>query len=251
MQHRHYRAVLFDFFGTLTQAVQRGRAHTKIARSLGCDPAAFIDVLDRTFYLRAQGRLGTAEATLRWVCAQLDVHPSDEQLRRACAARVDAVRTDTRLRPDAVNALWALRRRGVSTAVVSDCGHELPAFLPELPVYPLLDRTVFSVHVGECKPHPAMYLTACAELDVPPAQCLYVGDGGSGELSGAAEAGMTVLRMDPPDLAHHLVFQTDLRWHGPAVRSLLQVVTYLDQLESSVAALVPRPHGSHRQPILV
>ncbi|HET8658001.1 MAG TPA: HAD-IA family hydrolase [Micromonosporaceae bacterium] len=251
MQHRHYRAVLFDFFGTLTQAVQRGPAHAEIARSLGCDPAAFTGVLDRTFYLRAQGRLGTAEATLRWVCAQLGVHPSDEQLRQACAARVDAVRADTRLRSDAVSALWALRRRGVSIAVVSDCGPELPAFLPELPVYPLLDRTVFSVHVGECKPHPAMYLSACAELDVAPAQCLYVGDGGSDELSGAAEVGMTVLRMDTPDLAHHLVFQTDLRWHGPVARSLRQVVTYLDQLESSVAALVPRPRGSHRQPILV
>lgn len=251
MQHRHYRAVLFDFFGTLTQAVQRGPAHAQIARSLGCDPAAFTRVLDRTFYLRSQGRFGSAAATLRWVCAQLGVHPTDEQLRQATLARVTALRADTRLRPDAVTSLQALRRRGVSLAVVSDCGYELPAFLPELSIHPLLDASVFSVHVGECKPHPAMYLNACDKLDVAPAQCLYVGDGGSGELSGAAEVGMTVLRMAAPDLAHHLAFRTDQRWHGPTVRSLTQVVTHLDRLESNVAALVPHPRGAHRQPILV
>src|SRR5690606_22672577 len=36
------RAVVFDFFGTLTRAVRRGPGHLETARILGCDPAAMI-----------------------------------------------------------------------------------------------------------------------------------------------------------------------------------------------------------------
>src|SRR5256714_15384471 len=53
-----YRAVLFDFFGTLTRAVARGRAHQNIARWLGCDPRAFTAELNETFLERARGGYG-------------------------------------------------------------------------------------------------------------------------------------------------------------------------------------------------
>src|SRR4051794_23047402 len=96
-----YRATLFDFFGTLTQSVQRGPQHADIARSLGCEPDVVVGVLDRSFRARARGLFGSAEATLRWVSEQAGGNPSDSRLRSALAARVDAVRMDTRLRPDA------------------------------------------------------------------------------------------------------------------------------------------------------
>jgi len=40
------RAVVFDFFGTLTRPVRRGPEHLETARMLGCDPAAMIALLD-------------------------------------------------------------------------------------------------------------------------------------------------------------------------------------------------------------
>ena len=114
-----YRAVLFDFFGTLTCSVQRGQHHEVVAELLDCAPDTLIDVLDQSFYLRASGALGDAAATMRWVCERAGVRPSAAGLRAALAARVEAVRADTRLRPDAVPALRALRQRGVRTAL---CG---------------------------------------------------------------------------------------------------------------------------------
>jgi putative hydrolase of the HAD superfamily len=224
-----YRAVLFDFFGTLTGAVQRGRRHEAIAHTLGCAVEPLFDVLDRSFYLRASGALGDAEATLRWVCKQAGARPSDSALRAAVAARLDAVRADARLRAEAVGVLRALRRRRVRTAVVSDCTHELPAILARLPVAPLLDVQVFSVQVGRCKPDPVMYLTACERLGVAPRDCLYVGDGGSRELSGATRIGMTAVRLATPDLDGHLVFDPDTAWTGPAVTSLRGVVDLVTQ----------------------
>ncbi|MEH1015512.1 HAD family hydrolase [Micromonospora sp. CPCC 206060] len=223
-----YRAVLFDFFGTLTRSVQRSSAHTTVADLLGCPADLLADLLDRSYYLRASGRLGNPEDTLRWVCEQAGAYPSAAELRAAVNARRAAVASDTRLRPDAVTALRGLRDRGVRTALVSDCTHELPAVLPKLAVAPLLDVWVYSVEVGRCKPDPAMYLTACGRLGVAPDDCLYVGDGGSQELSGAQRTGMTAVQLAAPDLAGHLAFNVDRSWQGRVLHSLSEVVDLVD-----------------------
>jgi putative hydrolase of the HAD superfamily len=220
-----YRAVLFDFFGTLTRSIRRGPQHAAIARTLGCDPEVIRHVLDRTFHSRARGTFGSAEATLRWVTEQAGGRPGRSQLAAAVPARIDAVRADTSLRADAVSALRALKLRGLGTGLISDCTHELPAFLPGLPVAPLLDTTVLSVELGICKPEPEIYLTACERLGVTPEQCVYVGDGGSRELSGAQAVGMTAVRLAAPDLGGHLVFDHDTEFTGRSVGSLSEVLT--------------------------
>ncbi|SNY05512.1 HAD family hydrolase [Paractinoplanes atraurantiacus] len=232
-----YRAVVFDFFGTLTRSVQRGPQHAEIARALGADPEAVRGVLDRTFRARARGRYGSAEATLRWVIEQAGGRPLTDQVRAGVPARVKALQADTTLREDAVSALTAIKRRGLSTALISDCTHELPAFLPSLPVAPLLDATIFSVRLGACKPDPQIYLAACDELGVQPGECLYVGDGGSHELTGAAAVGMTPVRLTAPDLANHLTFDADTNFAGRTVRSLTEIVGLVDQARVGEPAL--------------
>ena len=82
-----YRAVVFDFFGTLTRSVQRGPQHAEIARALGADPEAVRGVLDRTFRARAVGRYGDAAATLRWVIEQAGGRPRQAQVRAGVPAR--------------------------------------------------------------------------------------------------------------------------------------------------------------------
>jgi putative hydrolase of the HAD superfamily len=224
-----YRAVVFDFFGTLTRSVRRGPQHAAIARSLGCDPEIVRGVLDRTFHSRARGTFGSAEATLRWVSEQAGGRPRRSQLAAAVPARVNALRADTQLRADAVSALTAVRDRGFRTALISDCTHELPAFLPSLPIAPLLDAQVFSVELGVCKPEPEIYLAACDRLGVDARECVYVGDGGSRELSGAEAVGMTAVRLAAPDLSDHLVFDQDRAFHGRSVTSLTEILTLIDR----------------------
>jgi putative hydrolase of the HAD superfamily len=220
MPVREVRAVLFDFFNTLTTAVRRGPGHATIARLLGCDPATWIEVMDRTYRTRARGAYGPAIKGLRRVAHEAGGRPGRAELRRAIEARIEVVRGDAPLRPDASATLYRLRDLGLRTAVVSDCWFELPVFLPRLPIAPLLDARVYSVDLGTTKPDPAMYLTACRALGVAPQECVYVGDGGSHELTGAQEAGMTAVRLAAPDLGEHLTFDADLGWRGPVIRSL-------------------------------
>jgi putative hydrolase of the HAD superfamily len=222
------RAVLFDYFGTLTTAVRQGPAHRAMARRLGCDPDAWLALLARTFYSRASGRLGEPTEVLRRLARQLGVEPSTRVLHRVYGERIAAIGSDGPLRPQAVPVLRALRWRGLRTAVVSDCWYELPALLPGLPVYHLLDAHVFSVDVGRCKPDPAMYLTACERLGVAPRECLYVGDGGSRELTGALAVGMNAIRLAAPDLGEHLAFSHDEEFRGPSVGSLADLLPLLD-----------------------
>src|SRR5262249_37070049 len=81
-----------------------------------------------------------------------------------------------------------------------------------------------SIDVGRCKPHPAMYLEACRRLRVTPDECVYIGDGGSHELSGARDVGMPAVRLNAPDLSGHLVFQDDSEWTGAVSDSLVAVL---------------------------
>ena len=221
-----FRAVLLDFFNTLTRAVRRGPRHAEIARSLGCDPQTWVEVLDRTYAARSRGSYGSAEDGLRRVAHEAGGNPSDAEISAAVLARIVAVREDAILRDEVGSMLGTLRRMGLRTAVVSDCWFEVPVFLPRLAIAPLINAYVFSVDVGAAKPHPSMYLTACDRLGVRPRDCLYVGDGGSLELSGARRLGMTAVRLDAPDLGTHLTFNADRDWTGPVLDSLDAVAPF-------------------------
>jgi putative hydrolase of the HAD superfamily len=219
-----YRAIIFDFFGTLTSAVTRGPAHAPIARRLGCEPDAFARALDVTFRDRSVGAYGDPAQALTAVARLAGGDPSATAVASVLPDRIEAIATDTRLRPEAPYVLDTLRRFGFRTAIISDCGPELPVFLPSLPIAPHVETCVFSIDIGHRKPEPIMYETACARLGVEPAQCLYIGDGGSRELSGAAAAGMSAVRLSSPDLGTHLVFDHDDGWCGPEIESLTDVL---------------------------
>src|SRR5438046_3158146 len=125
-------------------------------------------------------------------------------------------------------------------------GYPRPVCLPEVPtmtqcravlfdffgtltraVAPLLETCVYSIEVGVCKPDPLIYKIACSRLDVSPEECLYVGDGGSQELTGARAVGMTAIRLAAPDLAGHLRFNSEQGWTGPTARTLSEAVRSL------------------------
>ena len=99
-----------------------------------------------------------------------------------------------------------LRRLGQRVGVISNCSVEEVRAFDTSPLAPLADEAMWSFAVGLEKPDPSIYREACRRLGVEPAQAVFVGDGGSDELRGAAAAGLLPLwatwfaRRWPPDL---------------------------------------------------
>lgn len=132
------KAVVFDFYGTLSvsaTAATRRTGISRVASGLGVPEDLLYDAITSTFTERATGALGTLEQTMQWLAERCGATPTDEQLQAACALRrsIEAVYA-TALRPDAVPTLRALRERDIKIGVLSDCTHELPEIWPSLPI---------------------------------------------------------------------------------------------------------------------
>jgi putative hydrolase of the HAD superfamily len=224
------RAVAFDFYGTLTEGrspdAQR-RARVVQAAALGVDVDAFDDELTTTVHERFTGAGGDVAGSLRWVAARIGAQPTEAQLAEAARVRLAAERAFGEPRPDAVPVLRAVRERGLRVGLVSDCSAELPEYFADLPIAPYVDAPVFSFVTGERKPAAANYLTCCAQLVVEPAECLYVGDGGSDELAGARAVGMRAVHLNVAAESGGVVYGRHDAWDGETISSLQQVVGLL------------------------
>ena len=64
---------------------------------------------------------------------------------------------------------------------------------PECRIAPYFDAFLCSSAVGLMKPDLEIYREGCRRLGTDPDECLFIGDGGSDELRGAKQAGMTPL----------------------------------------------------------
>jgi len=94
---------------------------------------------------------------------------------------------------------------------------------------PLFDATVFSCLAGVRKPDPAIYLLATEQLAVRPEECLYIGDGSSHELTGAANVGMHPVLIRVPYEDEPGTYRIDPeQWDGPRISSLTEVLALLE-----------------------
>ncbi|MFI6324953.1 HAD family hydrolase [Nonomuraea sp. NPDC050556] len=215
-----YKAVIFDFFGTLTVSVpaaHRVTAVGELAAAIGAPADAFREAWWGSWSQRSVGEMGAFPEALRTVAQSLDVTPSHEQVGQAVQIRQANERRFMRLREDTLTTLEALQKRGLVVGLISDCTDDLPEEWPGCPAAPYIDSPVFSYVAGVKKPDPRIYALACQSLGVQPEDCLYVGDGGSDELAGATKAGMTALKIQDQGENHR--FDSGV-WTGAEIEQL-------------------------------
>jgi HAD superfamily hydrolase (TIGR01509 family) len=228
-------AVLFDFHGTLAQVEDAVAWVVAAAAECGValDPGRATALADRFVTAgRAGGPLPRRvppHLADVWADRDLTGHAHRAAytgLAATVAAGIDGLADalyDRVLRPegwspyaDTGPALRALRAAGVPVAVVSNIGFDIRPFFKAWDLLDLVDAFVLSYEVGRCKPDPAIFLGACAELGVPPTRAIMVGDtpadaaavraglsalvlpaAGPGEVNGLA-AVLTLARSAPP-----------------------------------------------------
>lgn len=219
-------AVVFDFFGTLTpgtpQEVWLEHA-TQVAAVIGVDGHAFQQILHDTFPDRATGVLGDLAQIMQSLAAMAGVRITGEQLANACQVRRQCQRRLFTLREDALPTIAWLRERGLKIGVLSDCSIELPESWPELPLSAVVDAAVFSCIAGFRKPDPRLFELLTASLGVDPQDCLYVGDGGGQELTGARAVGMKAVLLAAEDWSANAVYDREEGWDGDRITSLAEL----------------------------
>jgi len=136
--------------------------------------------------------------------------------------RVEYTRRELAPRPDAVATLTRLKEAGLKLGLISDCSSEVPLLWDETPFARLIQVPIFSATARLKKPDPRIYLLACERLGVSPEDCLYVGDGDSRELTGAAGVGMSPVLIKAPQ--HNAPKIDPDMWAGPPVSSLSEVL---------------------------
>jgi HAD superfamily hydrolase (TIGR01509 family) len=233
MKTRAIKAVIFDFFGTLVPSFGTAGYRavlSEVARLLGVPPDVFVEKWITDFTKRMTGEYPTLQANAEGICRELGIKPDHDAIHRAIPLVLDYQWKLMVPRPHVLDVLGELRRRNARIGLTSDCSAELPALWERTPFPPLFDAPVFSCAVGVRKPDPAIYREACRRLDVQPTECLYVGDGGSRELSGAAAVGMIpILFFDKEERDGSDAHRVDgEEWDGPSISDFRELLTYLD-----------------------
>lgn len=95
------------------------------------------------------------------------------------------------IEPEVLDTLVRLRRCGSRLALISNASSGEIAAWSGSPLAPLFDAVVFSCECGWRKPQHEIYHEALRRLDADASATLYVGDGGSDELRGARDVGLT------------------------------------------------------------
>jgi putative hydrolase of the HAD superfamily len=214
------RAVVFDLWHTLVRWPEEESVEVRRrwSDSLGVG-ADRVDAIwsDSGFYRRRE--TGPIRAALEELQETVGVNADLEDVLRW---RLDVTRRALVPDPGVPETLAELRRRGLGTAIVSNCTEEVALVWDESPFAGLVDASVFSATAGYMKPDPQIYELAYAELGVAPSECLFVGDGANDELAGARRVGMRPVLIHPA--GETPLWDGLADWDGLRITSIPQVL---------------------------
>lgn len=189
-----YQAVIFDLFGTLVGDAQ-DPIYDRMAGLLNLKSDLFLDIWGRGYERRTRGQ-ATFEDSLSELCRQAGLPLDGSLIADVASIRFSELeRSLQAVKPGAVHTLQTLSELGVRVGLVSNASLEVPELWPSCQLAAYFEAPVFSCNIGIMKPQPEVYLMACQQAGVEPERCLFVGDGGDDELTGAVAVGMTPVQV--------------------------------------------------------
>ena len=184
------KAVIFDMFETLV-TLFTGRTYfsENISADLGQPLEAFRKYWHETEKDRTLGKYSMEEG-LAISLKNLGAY-SPENVQLVCRKRREALGDTFNDIPE--QSLWLLKtlhEKGLKVGLITNTFSDECELIHASPLYPLFDAAMISYEQGLLKPDPQIYNRMMQALNVKPEECLYVGDGGSHELTGARSLGM-------------------------------------------------------------
>jgi len=186
------QAILFDLFHTLTSVERDWGPFTY--EILGVSHQAWNEQVLVHSPDRLEGRLTDPAAIVSTMARAIDPGISDETIARAVKSRVARFRKAVVEIPESTQRVLAsLKQQGKKLALISNADASEIEGWKDSPIAPLFDEVIFSCQIGSRKPKPEIYEICLRRLGLPAEACVFVGDGGSGELEGARSVGLTTV----------------------------------------------------------
>lgn len=190
------KAILFDLFHTLTSIeTTHDIRPMETHEILNIDYDAWIQKFRAFTDRRSRGDHENIDDELMRIIQSIDTTIPPELMKRAMQTRRDKFkRSLTHCGSDTIAALDTIKKTKRIGLVSNADKMEIEAW-DTTELAKRFEAAVFSCHCGYVKPEPEIYLTACRALGVSPEDCVFVGDGGSDELTGAKNVGMIPVQM--------------------------------------------------------
>jgi putative hydrolase of the HAD superfamily len=188
------KGVIFDLFHTLT-GLESGWSELPLTSDvLGIDRKVWDELLTSRSRERLIGEQRDPYAIIRTLAHAADPSIPEARIHEAVGIRIQRFRDSlVRIPRENVETLKALRAAAVRLGLISNADMMEVAAWPESPLAGLFDVEMFSCTAGCAKPEPAIYRRCLDALGLSVTECLYVGDGGSNELIGAKEVGLSTV----------------------------------------------------------
>lgn len=226
------RAVFFDLYETLITEFADGKRISKRSYDyrdkLGLSEDEFKQEWSSRFEQRMNGHYPSYQAVIRDILDVRSLPYHEEHVEFLYQARIREKTLPFRaVSQEVLMMLDQLHKRGLKLGLISNCSEEEVTAYYQSPLASCFDTVIFSYEVGVAKPNPEIYLLACERLDVPPQESLFIGDGGSDELRGAHNAGLTPY--------HAYWYNTFARSEYEKLLKPTQVLDVLDFIEKEAA----------------
>ena len=185
------KIVIFDLFETLISEFDAGHPSiTEVAQTLQLPVEDFQREYVNHRPARCKGQVDYA-ASLRYIVRKLGGKSSENTIKTLAERRHSAFAVHLRhVEPEILDMLNESATSGIRLGLVSNTDGSEILDWANSPLSDFFEVTIFSNVIGMVKPDPDIYQHACENLGVAPSDCIFIGDGNSDELRGAAQVGM-------------------------------------------------------------
>lgn len=191
------KAVLFDLFETLISEYAGGsrktdRSHRDYEQRIGISNDVFRKEWNARLEQRMTGHYTDYPSVMSDIMAAHQVELAAGRIAELYEERIqEKLAAFEAIDASVIRMLDRLKRSGLKLALVSNCTEEEVRGWDACSLAPYFDEVLFSYQVRLAKPDTRIYELACSRLGVSAEQAAFVGDGGSNELLGAMNAGLT------------------------------------------------------------
>ncbi|MED1902237.1 HAD family hydrolase [Bacillus sp. 22475] len=209
------KAIVFDLWETLIPFPKslKTKAFLETAKTLNYEPSQLKPHWEATRRIRETINL---EDYFYYLRNEINANWSDHTIKQAMEVR-KSIHGSAFENPDvyALYVFYTLQKKGIKTAVISNCSSDVREMLMSSQIGPLIDEVILSSEVGIMKPDVSIYKIASDRLNVPANQCIFLGDGNDNELDGAKKAGMNSILMNRG---------YDRGWNGSGINQLSDIL---------------------------